>query len=506
MQQVTPNSVSTPVIGVRVTESAAVDRPGRLALAVEGSTVVVTNPGGPGVIAEPSGSGLAACTTASDLSRVTCPASGVVAIQAKLLASPNVVDASAAPELRLFADGAGGNDRITISDSSAVSNFVTGGAGNDTLNGGPRQDILIGDESSRAETGNDILNGNGGPDILDGGPGSDVVDGGPDNDSYSYANQAGPATVTLGDDLCNDGTPTDTAQPGTVARSGCSANGVDRDLLLSIENLTGTQQSDDLTGGPVAERFAALRGADDVEGGLGVDTMLGGGDADVLTSRDGVLDAATQCGSVPTDRTAGDRAIADPDDDVDPSCVTVERGAFGTPGPVGTPPSTDPTAPPEFQPAPTEKITPGVPSNGSEGTGPGGGNGGLTPPELEITSPVATVSKRGVAELRVRCVYLAQACVGEIELKASKAAKAGKGRKKVTIKKGTALGSQSVDIPWGTSEPILVKVSKPVRNLFRAGADKLQVKTTVTARDGAAGAAAAEARVTAKVTLGASGR
>ncbi|MGI8460602.1 MAG: hypothetical protein ACR2OC_03055 [Solirubrobacterales bacterium] len=42
--------------------------------------------------------------------------------------------------------------------------------------------------------------------------------------------------------------------------------------------------------------------------------------------------------------------------------------------------------------------------------------------------------------------------------------------------------------------------------LFKAGADKLQAKATVTARDGAAGAKAAEARVTATVALGASGR
>jgi hypothetical protein len=116
------------------------------------------------------------------------------------------------------------------------------------------------------------------------------------------------------------------------------------------------------------------------------------------------------------------------------------------------------------------------------------------------------VTRKGIAELRVRCVYLAQACVGEITLTAKKTTKAGKGKKKVRVKKGAELGDQAVEIPWGTSEPTLVKVSKRVRNLFKAGADKLKATAEVRAHDGAGGADAAETRVTAPVKLGAAGR
>lgn len=496
-----------PQFGETVLQTRAQGNPnpaGTLLIEIEGENLSITNPGGPGVDDEASGPGLADCAGLRKGDEVTCPAANVSRLVSTLTSGDDVVDASGT-SLRLFADGLAGDDVLTAGATAVGQSFIDGGPGNDTLTGGPRQDFINGDvKNSNEASGNDVLIGGGSGDFLQGGPGGDLIDGGPGVDSQGYINDSGGVTVTTADGLCNDGGTADTVNPGTPAPPGCSANGVDRDLVRDVERNFGTRFGDDMTGGPAVETINSGNGDDRIEGGFGSDTLLGGNQSDLLVSRDGVVDAATQCGAQPTDRTVGDRAVADPDDPVDPSCTDIERGAFQTPGPVGTPPG-DPTAPPEFQPVPTGEITPNVPSNGAEGTGPGGG-GGATPPQLEIISPGATVSKKGIAELRVRCVYLAQACVGEIELTAKKTTKAGKGKKKVQVKKGAVLGDQAVDIPWGTSEPTLVKVSKPVKNLFKAGANSLKATAEVVAHDGAGGPNAAEARVTAPVTLGAAGR
>ena len=275
--------------------------------------------------------------------------------------------------------------------------------------------------------------------------------------------------------------------------------------FVGTERIGGSTADDSLTGGPANERLVGSAGNDTIDASAGVDTLLGQNGADLLTARDGIADAATQCGQRSADRTPGDRAVADEADPVDPSCVVIERGGAGTAGPVGTPPSDEPDAPPEFQPTPTETITPDVPTSSSDGPNPGGGNGGVTPPEIQITSPGATVRK-GVAELRVLCVYRAENCVGDVELIARKGAKAGKGRKQIVIAKGDELGSQAVEMPWGTSEPVRVEVTRDVRKLFKAGRDSISATATVTARDGGAGASAAAAEVSAPVKLGAAGR
>ncbi|MBA2504676.1 MAG: calcium-binding protein [Thermoleophilaceae bacterium] len=476
---------------------------GQTVVTQQGESLVVTNSGGPGVQVEPSGPGLAACTGGP--TQITCPAAGVTLVRMVGAGADDVLDASAVG-IRFSGNGGAGNDRLVAGTTG--QNALTGGPGHDTLVGSNSgQDFMTGDiRGDRATRGNDTLLGNGSDDIMEGGPGSDLIDGGASTqDFHSLGFQPGPAVLTLGDGLCNDGTASDTAAAGSPPVTGCSANGVDRDLVRNIERVSGTSAADDITGSPAAENIFGGGGADDIEGGLGADTLLGGGGPDVLTSRDGVVDAAVQCAADPNERTAGERAVADQNDIVDPSCTTIERGTFATPGPVGTPPSSDPSVPAPFQPTPTPAITPGVPSNGAEGKGPGGGDG-RTPPELQIISPVATVTRGGTAALRVRCVYKAKDCVGNITITARGAAKAGKGKRRVSIKAGTRLGRQTLTIPWGTSKPTPVRVSKAVRALFKAGADRIKATAVVRARDGAAGTRGAEARVTAKVTLGAAGR
>jgi hypothetical protein len=70
----------------------------------------------------------------------------------------------------------GGNDVYDNTETQTVTDYVDGGAGNDTMWGGDGADTLIGG------TGNDALNGERGADQLDGGSGADTLSGGDGDD------------------------------------------------------------------------------------------------------------------------------------------------------------------------------------------------------------------------------------------------------------------------------------------------------------------------------------
>lgn len=137
---------------------------------------------------------------------------------------------------------------------------ITGTSGNDTLIGTAGKDVICG------LGGNDTLNGGGGNDILLGGPGNDRLVGGSGNDTL------------------NGGAGTDTAlHPGSApVRASLAtgfATGVGSDVLLGVENLTGSNANDQLTGSA---------GANTLVGGKGSDRLFGLGGNDTLNSRDGV--------------------------------------------------------------------------------------------------------------------------------------------------------------------------------------------------------------------------
>ncbi|WP_186767250.1 calcium-binding protein [Devosia ginsengisoli] len=124
-----------------------------------------------------------------------------------------------------------------------VDNVLDGGAGDDTLRGGFGDDMLIGGDD------NDLLYGEAGNDTLRGGEGNDRLDGGLGSDTVSYIDAAAAVTVTLASQA-----PQDTQGAGI-------------DMLVSIENLTGSIHDDTLTGNG---------GNNILDGGLGQDAMSGG--------------------------------------------------------------------------------------------------------------------------------------------------------------------------------------------------------------------------------------
>ena len=151
-------------------------------------------------------------------------------------------------------DHHGGSDSI----SYQADHILTGTAGDDAL---------------VADTGNNELHGEAGNDLLYSGPGNDLLDGGTGIDTASYAHATAGVTVNLGE----------TGAQNTF--------GAGSDTLTAIENLTGSNFNDSLTGdhnsniitGGLGNDVLNGEGGDDfLIGGLGNNTLTGGAGADTF--------------------------------------------------------------------------------------------------------------------------------------------------------------------------------------------------------------------------------
>jgi Ca2+-binding RTX toxin-like protein len=220
-----------------------------------------------------------------------------------------------------------GNGQPNVLDGGDGDDVLTGGAGNDhlwggnhadTLHGGTEGDVLQGDAQFTSDPGSDILNGDAGSDQLEGWGGGDTLNGGPDSDLL----QGGPGADTLRGDagtdtLKGDANPDDLgggADADTVAYShmpagvkvrlagatattgnGLSGGAEDDTIQPDVENLVGSDFSDDLGGGSGPNVINARGGNDtvDVVGG-GADTVDCGSENDVATGDAGV-DTLTNC-------------------------------------------------------------------------------------------------------------------------------------------------------------------------------------------------------------------
>jgi Ca2+-binding RTX toxin-like protein len=239
-----------------------------------------------------------------------------------------------------YVDGAGGNDTLYGGDGSdtllgsAGNDVVDGGTGNDTLIGGTGADILYGgagidlaDYSGSgaavnvdltnlgAQSGgdaagdtlagvenligtdfNDTLTGDGGANILTGGLGNDRLAGGVGLDTL----YGGSADDTLaggsGADLLSGGAGIDLADysgsgaavnvnlTNVGAQSGGDAAG---DTVSGVENLTGSDFNDTLTGDGDTNILTGGLGNDSLSGGTGTDTLYGGTGNDTLAGGSG---------------------------------------------------------------------------------------------------------------------------------------------------------------------------------------------------------------------------
>jgi Ca2+-binding RTX toxin-like protein len=139
----------------------------------------------------------------------------------------------------------GDGEGDTISGIEAVLT----GAGNDVLTGSAAANWLLGN------AGDDVITGLAGHDQLNGMRGADQIDGGTGTDTAEYQLSTAGVTVNL----------------ATGGTAGGDAAG---DVLIAIENLTGSQFNDILTGND---------GANLIEGGVGNDKIAGGAGGDTAS-------------------------------------------------------------------------------------------------------------------------------------------------------------------------------------------------------------------------------
>lgn len=149
------------------------------------------------------------------------------------------------------------HDDILAGDSRA--NRLEGGAGADRLYGGPGG----GDDVLRGGPGVDALYGGIGDDMLEGGTDADTLRGGVGADTASYANSDTGVVIRL--------------KEGTG--EGGHAEG---DIIVDIENVTGSAYNDSLVGDDKNNYLAGRGGNDGLWGGAGDDTLDGGSGADRL--------------------------------------------------------------------------------------------------------------------------------------------------------------------------------------------------------------------------------
>ncbi|MFM1990693.1 MAG: hypothetical protein RJA99_3650, partial [Pseudomonadota bacterium] len=187
--------------------------------------------------------------------------------------------------------GGGGDDSI---DGGSGADTLDGGAGLDTVSyatagaavtvdlrlatqtgvGDQTGDVLTNfedlagsafDDTLTGSTGDNVLTGGEGNDLLQGLAGADTLTGGNGVDTATYASSGSAVSVDLN---------------LPWAQSGGDADG---DVLIGIENLTGSDHADRLRGNVAANLLRGGAGDDVLEGRAGADTLDGGAGSDTVS-------------------------------------------------------------------------------------------------------------------------------------------------------------------------------------------------------------------------------
>jgi Ca2+-binding RTX toxin-like protein len=171
-------------------------------------------------------------------------------------------------------EGGVGDDDLTYDDATGPV-VLRGNRGSDVIRGGPFGDALYGGPGADAllgGLGDDLIYGEGGQDWLYheftsvGFDGNDLMSGGSGIDTVSYYRRSVGVTLTLGNDLADDGTP-----------------GVEFDTVGSdVENAIGSAADDVLVGSEAPNELIGLNGNDEIYGSGGDDRLLGSFGNDLL--------------------------------------------------------------------------------------------------------------------------------------------------------------------------------------------------------------------------------
>ncbi|WP_319780888.1 FecR domain-containing protein [Maridesulfovibrio sp.] len=186
------------------------------------------------------------------------------------------------------------------SDHTDDISWTTGTDDPDQIIGTSRVDYIngmAGDDSIDGKQGNDSILGGSGDDSIDGGNGSDSIDGGDGNDTIYGGRNEDYILGGAGDDFIHGGQDGDTIDGGagsdTASYEGESAIQVDlsagtvlggsnNDTLISIENIIGTRNDDNIIGSNVANTLIGGAGDDSLTGAGGADYLSGGRGDDIF--------------------------------------------------------------------------------------------------------------------------------------------------------------------------------------------------------------------------------
>ena len=183
-------------------------------------------------------------------------------------------------------NGGAGADTIygDFGSISGGTNVLLLSGGSDTIAGGAGDDVIYG------QFGADILRGGQGADLLDGGTGADRLEGGTGLDTASYATASAGVVVDMSD---------------TASNTGDAAG----DSFVSIENLIGSGFDDSLGGDEFANRIDGGEGVDEVRfdaATSGVEVYLNAGFARGGAGRDIIVNVENVTGTQFGDRLVGD--------------------------------------------------------------------------------------------------------------------------------------------------------------------------------------------------------
>lgn len=180
-----------------------------------------------------------------------------------------------------YYDGGVGSDTASFERFTSAVNFnLTTGRGNgytavtygdgfvaiENVTGSNLNDIIYGDEVAntlKGLGGNDQLYGGEGNDIIEGGEGIDIISGGGGANTASYLGSSAGVSVNLG------------------ARSSLGGDAAG-DVLSGIQNLTGSNYGDELTGDTGANIISTGVGDDYINATSGYDTYNGGDGFDTV--------------------------------------------------------------------------------------------------------------------------------------------------------------------------------------------------------------------------------
>lgn len=149
-------------------------------------------------------------------------------------------------------DGGDGRD-VAVYLSSAAGVTVDLGSSSAQIGGDAEGDVLVSIEHITGSVHDDRLTGDDGTNVLRGAGGADYIDGGAGQDRASYAYSSVGVDIDL-------------------ARTGPQVGGdAEGDVLVSVENITGSDHDDRIVGDAGKNEIAGGAGADYIDGGGGND-------------------------------------------------------------------------------------------------------------------------------------------------------------------------------------------------------------------------------------------